>query len=84
MPWARAMDVVVFPEPAGMPEVAVTRMSLPVAFLSLCRVTLALSRPYGSNSSSARPQACARSSIRVRDVDWAISMSLNMDKTPND
>ena len=45
MACASAIDVVVLPDPAGMPEVAVTRMSLPWGFLSEASFTFALSRP---------------------------------------
>ena len=38
------MEVVVFPDPAGIPEVAVTRISLPLA-LEVSKATLALSLP---------------------------------------
>ena len=44
-PWASAIEVVVLPEPAGMPEVAVIRISLPWGFFEGSSLTFALSRP---------------------------------------
>jgi hypothetical protein len=81
-PWAREMDVVVFPSPAFVGVMAVVMMSLPSGDSArrsrTPSETFARCRPWSSISSSRSPARAAISWMGDSTASWAISSPLFM------
>src|SRR5882672_927373 len=80
-PSASPTEVVVLPSPAGVGDIAVTRISFPAGRCWMDRTKrsaiFALKRPYGSrNCSSIASRSCASSRSGRSFAAWAISMSV--------
>src|SRR3954468_2155326 len=75
--WLTPTVTVLFPSPAGVGLIPVTRTSLPLGFRRAIAsaLILALYRPYGRISSAVSPTSAATSAIGRSLAAWAIAIS---------